>query len=80
MAGLNDPPTERHIMKNEKNTTLRFKVATLAIFGDHENGRESERGVFTINGEMFMSMEPVSRQHATDINREMTALRKVLDL
>jgi hypothetical protein len=65
-------------MKKQKNTTLRFKISTLAIFGDRENGRESERGVFTINGEMFMSMEPVSRQHAVEINREMTALRKEL--
>jgi len=61
-----------------KAAAIKFKITTLALFGDRENGRESERGIFTINGEMFMSMEPVSRQHAAEINHEMTMLRKAL--
>jgi len=57
-----------------KPAAIKFKISTLALFGDRENGRESERGIFTINGEMFMSMEPVSRHHAAEINHEMTTL------
>lgn len=61
-----------------KAAAIKFKISHHAIFGDGINGRESERGEFTVNGELFMSMEPVSRQHAAEINHEMTMLRAAL--
>ena len=65
-------------MNDHKRTALRFQIRGLALFGDRENGRDSERGTFTVNGNEFMSMEPVSREDSAEINRAMTALRKEL--
>ncbi len=66
-------------MKKPTSTALRFQISALSIFGDRENGRQSTRGIFTLHGELFQSLEPVSRQHATEINHEMTALREELN-
>jgi hypothetical protein len=65
-------------IQTAKPAKLQFQIIALAIFGDSENGRESERGRFTVNGDGFMSMEPVSRQHAAEINHAMRVLQKEL--